>query len=53
MTNHTPKPKKRTQHDRFIEAARQLDCDEDEKAFDEKLKKIAKATPKKDRVKGG
>jgi hypothetical protein len=31
---------------RFIETARQLGCDEDEKAFDEKLKKIAKAKPK-------
>ena len=32
---------------RFIETARQLGCDEDEKAFDEKLKKIATAKPSK------
>lgn len=34
------------QRDRFIETARQLGCDEDEKAFDEQLKKIAKQQPK-------
>jgi hypothetical protein len=34
------------QINRFIEAARLLGCDEDEKAFGEKLKKIAKAKPK-------
>lgn len=38
------KPK---QQDRFIETARQLGCDEDEDAFKEKLKRIAKAKPKK------
>ena len=39
----SPKP----QLDRFKEVARQLGCDEDEKAFDEKLKEIAgpKAKP--------
>ena len=35
-----------TQIDRFRETARQLGCDEDEAAFDEKLKVIAKAKPK-------
>ena len=34
------------QLDRFKEAARKLGCDEDEKAFDEKLKGIAKRKPK-------
>jgi hypothetical protein len=34
------------QVERFIEAARQLGCDEDEKAFEEKLKKIAGHKPK-------
>lgn len=29
------------QHARFLEAARALGCDEDEAAFDEKLKEIA------------
>ena len=30
------------QHARFLETARVLGCDEDEAAFDEKLKEIAK-----------
>jgi len=34
-----------SQHDRFIEAARALGCDEDEAAFDEKLKRIARHKP--------
>ena len=33
------------QHARFFETARQLGCDEDKAAFDEKLKVIAKAKP--------
>jgi hypothetical protein len=32
---------KADQHRRFIETARELGCDEDEAAFDEKLKRIA------------
>jgi hypothetical protein len=32
-----------TQRQRFIETARALECDEDEAAFDEKLKRIAAA----------
>ena len=40
------------QLDRFREAARQLECDDDEAAFNAKLKKVAKAkTPEK--TKGG
>jgi hypothetical protein len=31
---------------RFIKTARELGCDEDGAAFDEKLKRIATATPK-------
>ena len=38
-------PKTQTQRDRFIETARELECDEDEGRFDETLKRIA---PKKD-----
>jgi hypothetical protein len=38
-----PDPKE--QHKRFIETARELGCDEDEAAFDEKLKRIATAKP--------
>ena len=34
------------QSKRFIEKARELECDEDEAAFDEKLKQIAQAKPK-------
>jgi hypothetical protein len=34
------------QIDRFKEAARQLGCDEDEAAFDEKLRQIARQKPK-------
>ncbi len=36
---------KLTQSERFIEAARELGCDEDEAAFDDFLKKVAKAPP--------
>jgi hypothetical protein len=42
------------QHKRFIETARQLECDDDEAAFDEKLRRIASvkpATTKPSRVK--
>ena len=35
-----PKPKK-SQADKFREAARELETDDDEKRFDERLKKIA------------
>lgn len=35
--NETP------QVDKFKELARQLECDEDERAFDERLRKLAKA----------
>lgn len=34
------------QHARFVETARKLGCDEDEVAFDEKLKVIARHKPK-------
>lgn len=33
------------QHKRFVETARELGCDEDEAAFEEKLKRIATAKP--------
>jgi len=36
---------KDAQSRRFIETARALECDEDEAAFDEKLKRIAQAKP--------
>ncbi|MDI3335657.1 hypothetical protein QKW60_04525 [Defluviimonas aestuarii] len=37
-----------TQPDRFREAARALECDDDEDHFDAKLKKVAKAQKPKD-----
>ena len=33
------------QLDRFREAARALECDDDDARFDERLKKVAKAKP--------
>jgi hypothetical protein len=41
----TPDEKK-AQIDRFKETARHLGCDEEEAAFDEKLKAIARQKPK-------
>lgn len=37
--------KDKTQSDKFKEAARELECDEDEAHWDERLKKVAKAKP--------
>ena len=34
------------QRERFIETARELGCDEDEAAFEEKLRRIATVKPK-------
>jgi hypothetical protein len=42
--NLKPKPKLERQSERFIGAARELGCDEDEEAFKAKLKR--NATPK-------
>ena len=39
---------RKSQSDRFAEAARQLECDDDEAKFNAKLKKVAKATKPKD-----
>lgn len=35
-------PDPRTQLDKFKDLARELECDEDEKAFEDKVKKVAK-----------
>lgn len=43
----TGKKVKGNQSRRFIEKARELGCDEDESAFEKRLRKIAKATPPK------
>jgi len=45
--------KQKTQHNKFKEAARKLECDEDEKHFDATVKKLAKAGGKKDEPKKG
>ncbi len=42
MTDNIP-----SQSDKFKDAARELECDENEAAFEEKLKKIAKTEPAK------
>jgi len=39
----TAKRNSTKQHDRFVEAARQLGCDESEPRFDEALKRVGKA----------
>jgi hypothetical protein len=39
--------KTKPQRERFIETARQLECDEDQERFETKLGKIAKAKPPK------
>lgn len=44
----------KSQSDRFKEAARSLECDDDEALFDAKLKKVAKAPKPSDKDgKGG
>ncbi len=40
MTKVEPDP--RTQAEKFADLARELECDESEEAFDEKLKAVAK-----------
>ena len=35
----------RTQAEKFADLARELECDEDEAAFDERLKKLATTKP--------
>jgi hypothetical protein len=42
--NSTPDSEKK-QSDRFIEAAREAGCSEDEAAFDEMMRKLTKAKP--------
>ena len=39
-----PEPEPRSQLDKFKDAARDLETDDREEAFDEKLKKLAKAS---------
>lgn len=41
-------PKTKPQRDRFIEKARELECDEDEDRFNKTLKRIVPAKTEKD-----
>lgn len=41
----TPPEKQSTQISKFIEVAKEHGCDENEKTFENKLKKIAKSKP--------
>jgi hypothetical protein len=45
MANKQKTEKLTQQSQKFIEAARELGCDENESAFDEIVKKVAKAPP--------
>lgn len=45
MTNQKPQPDEKTQSDKFKELARELEADEDEARWDERLEKVAKAKP--------
>ena len=45
MTSETSKVEK-SQLDKFKEAARELEADEDETRWDERLKKVVKVNPK-------
>lgn len=40
---------KKAQLDKFKQAARELECDDDERRFKDRLKKIAKAKPASER----
>ena len=42
MTEQDCRPKKSSQSKKFLDAARELECDEDEARWDERLKKVAK-----------
>ena len=42
MSRKQAESAEKSQHERFIETARKLGCDEDEAAFDEKLKVVVK-----------
>jgi hypothetical protein len=47
MTNNGHKTRSPSQSDKFKEAAREIEADEDEKRWEERLKKVAKAKPEK------
>lgn len=43
----TESPAKKSQLDKFKDAARELECDDDEQRFKERLGKLVKAKPEK------
>jgi hypothetical protein len=45
-----PDPNAKPQIERFREMARELGCDEDEAAFDEKLRQVARHKPSRDGI---
>ena len=45
MTVTGESPAKKSQSDKFVDAAREHECDEDEARWDERLKKVAKGKP--------
>ncbi len=47
MSRQPPNPVN-DQHRRFVETARQLECDEDKERFEENLKQVAKPKPTTD-----
>jgi hypothetical protein len=47
MPSSKTKDSKKSQRQRFIDAAREAGASEDEAVFDENLKRLAKATPEK------
>ena len=47
------KPFEKSQSEGFIDTARELGCDEDEAAFEEKLKRIATVKPRRTRKEKG
>lgn len=51
MTKATELADAKSQLDKFKEAARELECDEDEARWDERLKKVAKAKPVEEKLK--
>ena len=45
MPKTAPQDSTQSQIDRFKQLARELECDDDEAVFDEKLKKLAQSKP--------
>lgn len=49
MRQKSRRPMKDSQSQKFIDKARELECDEDEAAFEERLRRMSKQKPKKDK----